>query len=130
MERREFLTTLAATSGCAAAAAAGERRNDGADAGEQAGKKYGVKITVLKRTYEKELVDQIKTGPATPCTRFNDGQEFTVTSQWAMPEKFCPWAYADIRAYIPMVLGQGNPIAVCCTDGYRPVFFKVERIEV
>jgi uncharacterized repeat protein (TIGR04076 family) len=129
MERREFLTTLAATSGCAVAAAAGERPNGG-EAGDQAAKKYGVKITVLKRSYEKELVDQLKTGPASPCTRFSDGQEFTVTSQWAMPEKFCPWAYADIRAYIPMVLGQGNPIAVCCTDGYRPVFFKVERIEV
>jgi len=129
MERREFLTTLAATSGCAVAAAAGERPDGGADAG-QAAKKYGVKITVLKRSYEKELVDQLKTGPASPCTRFNDGQEFTVTSQWAMPEKFCAWAYADIRTYIPMVLGQGNPIAVCCTDGYRPVFFKVERIEV
>lgn len=128
MERREFLTTLAGTSGCAVAAAAGERTEVGA--GDQAAKKYGVKITVLKRSYEKELVDQLKTGPTSACTRFNDGQEFTVTSQWAMPEKFCAWAYADIRAYIPMVLGQGNPIAVCCTDGYRPVFFKVERIEV
>ena len=47
-----------------------------------------------------------------------------------MPEKFCAWAYADIRTYIPMVLGQGSPIAVCCTDGFRPVFFKVERIDL
>jgi uncharacterized repeat protein (TIGR04076 family) len=46
-----------------------------------------------------------------------------------MPEKFCEWAWADIRTYIPMVLGQGNPIAVCCTDGFRPVFFKLERID-
>jgi uncharacterized repeat protein (TIGR04076 family) len=127
MERREFLTTLAATSGCAVAATAGEQS---AGAGAQAQKKYGVKITVLKRNYEKELIEQMKTGPKSACTRFKDGQEFTVSSQWAMPKDFCEWAYADIRAYIPMVLGQGNPIAVCCTDGYRPVFFKVERIEV
>jgi len=129
MERREFLTTIAATSGCAMAAS----RIEGADnvASDQTQQsKYGVKITVLKRGFEKEFVEQLKTGPKGPCTRFSDGQEFTVTSQWAMPQKFCEWAYADIRAYIPMVIGQGNPIAVCCTDGFRPVYFKVERIEL
>ena len=130
MERREFLTTLAATSGCTVAAATLEGADASVRAGGQAQKKYGVKITVLRRGYEKEFVEQLKTGPKGPCTRFTDGQEFTVSSQWAMPEKFCEWAYADIRAYIPMVLGQGNPIAVCCTDGFRPVFFKVERIEL
>jgi len=130
MERREFLTTLAATSGCTVAAATLEGADASVRAGGQAQKKYGVKITVLRRGFEKELVEQLKTGPKGPCTRFTDGQEFTVSSQWAMPAKFCEWAYADIRAYIPMVLGQGNPIAVCCTDGFRPVFFKVERIEL
>jgi uncharacterized repeat protein (TIGR04076 family) len=129
MERREFLTTLAATSGCAVAAAASEPGQAAAGAGQQAQKKYAVKITVVKRSYEKELVDQIKTGPKTACTRFKDGQEFTVASQWAMPKEFCEWAYGDIRPYIPMVMHSGNPIAVCCTDGYRPVFFKVERID-
>jgi len=130
MERREFLTTLAATSGCAMAASTLEGADNSTRTGDQAQKKYAVKITVLRRDFEKEFVEKLKTGPKGPCTRFNDGQEFTVTSQWAMPEKFCEWAYADIRAYIPMVLGQGNPIAVCCTDGFRPVFFKVERIDL
>ncbi len=128
MKRRKFLTTVAATSACmitaTAPAAAEEATRD------QAQGKYGVKITILRRGFEKEFVEKLGTGPKGPCTRFSDGQEFTVTSQWAMPEKFCAWAYADIRAYIPMVLGQGNPIAVCCTDGFRPVFFKVERIEL
>ena len=127
MERREFLTTMAATSACAIAAptAAGAK-----DAAGQAQKKYGVKISVLKRGFENEIVEKLKSGAKGPCTRFSDGQEFTVTSQWSMPEKFCEWAYADIRTYIPMVLGQGTPIAVCCTDGFRPVFFKIERIEL
>jgi uncharacterized repeat protein (TIGR04076 family) len=101
-----------------------------ATAVEQTQKKYGVKITVLKRGFEKEIIDQLKTGTKSACTRFSDGQEFTVKSQWSMPEKFCEWAWADIRTYIPMVLGQGNRIAVCCTDGFRPVFFKIERIEL
>jgi len=130
MERREFLTTIAATSGCATAASALEGAEKSAADGGQTPKKYGVKISVLKRDFEKELVEKLKTGPKSPCTRFSDGQEFTITSQWSMPEKFCEWAYADIRTYIPMVLGQGNPIAVCCTDGFRPVFFKIERIDL
>lgn len=128
MERREFLTTLAATSGCAMAASKLEGAEDQAGAGDQAQKKLGAKITVLRRGYEKEFIDQLKTGPKTPCTRLSDGQEFTIKSQWSMPEKFCEWAWADIRTYVPMVLGEGNPIAVCCTDGFRPVFFKIERI--
>ena len=123
MERREFLNTLAGSSVCAMAGTATELEG-------QEQKKFGVKVTVLRRAFEKEFVEQLKTGPKGPCTRFSDGQEFTIRSQWAMPEKFCEWAWADIRTYIPMVLGQGNPIAVCCTDGFRPVFFKVERIEL
>jgi uncharacterized repeat protein (TIGR04076 family) len=133
MERREFLNTVAAASTCAMASSMAVAGETGPDADAQnpapTAKKYALKITVLKRGFEKDLVDNLKTGPKGPCTRFSDGQEFKVTSQWAMPEKFCEWAYADIRAYIPMVLGQGNPIAVCCTDGFRPVFFKIERVD-
>ncbi len=129
MERREFLTNLAPASACALAATVGVAEGR-PHAGDQAQKKYGLKIAVLKRGFEKEFVDQLKTGPKGPCTRLADGQEFTVTSQWSMPEKFCEWAWADIRTYIPMVLGTGNAIAVCCTDGFRPVFFKIERVEL
>lgn len=130
MERREFLTTLTATSGCAMAASTLEAAGDQLNAGDRTQKKHGVKISVLKKGFEKELVDQLKAGPAVACTRFSEGQEFTVKSQWSMPEYFCEWAWADIRTYIPMVLGQGNSIAVCCTDGFRPVFFKIERIDL
>jgi uncharacterized repeat protein (TIGR04076 family) len=130
MERREFLNTVAGASACTMAASTLEGAENGSDAGKQAQKKPGVKVTVLRRDFEKEFVEKLKTGPKGACTRFTDGQEFTITSQWSMPEKFCEWAWADIRTYIPMVLGQGNPIAVCCTDGFRPVFFKIERIEL
>ncbi len=129
MQRREFLATVAASSGCAMAASSLEASDSQANAGDQT-QKYGVRITVLKRGLEKEIIDQLKTGPKSVCTRFSDGQEFTVKSQWSMPEKFCEWAWADIRTDIPMVIGQGNRIAVCCTDGFRPVFFTIERIEL
>ncbi len=130
MERREFLNTVAGASACVMAAASGAGAEEDPRADGQAQRKYAVKITVLRRAFEKEYVEQLRTGPKTACTRFNDGQEFTITSQWSPPEKFCDWAWADIRTYVPMVLGQGNPIAVCCTDGFRPVFFKLERIEL
>jgi uncharacterized repeat protein (TIGR04076 family) len=130
MERREFLNVAAAASACTMAASTLQGAESQSAAGTQTQKKYGVKITVLKKGFEKEFVEMLKTGPKGPCTRFTDGQEFTITSQWAMPAKFCEWAWADIRTYVPMVLGQGNPIAVCCTDGFRPVFFKVERIDL
>lgn len=130
MERREFLNVVAGASTCAVTSGtlAGAETSSGADG--QAQKKYAVKITVLRRGFEKEFVEQLKTGPKGPCTRLSDGQEFTITSIWSPPEKFCDWAWADIRTYVPMVLGQGNQIAVCCTDGFRPVFFKLERVEV
>ena len=130
MERREFMTTLAATPACALAASAGPATAVGAQAGGPAQKKHGVKITVLRRSFEKEYVDQLGTGPKGPCTRLADNQEFTMTTPWSAPEKFCQWAWADIRTYIPMVLGEGNPIIACCTDGFRPVFFKIERIDI
>ncbi len=78
MKRRQFLTTMAASSGCALAASRLEAARSQTGTGEQAQKKYGVKITVLKRGFEKEIVDQLKTGPKSACTRFSDGQEFTV----------------------------------------------------
>ncbi len=130
MERREFLTTVAVASGCAIAASPAKAAEDDTQAGGLAQKRYGVKITVLRRNYEKEFIEQLKTGPKSACTRLSDNQEFTVRSQWSPPEKFCEWAWADIRTYVPMVLGDGSPIAVCCTDGFRPVFFKLERIEL
>jgi uncharacterized repeat protein (TIGR04076 family) len=122
MQRREFLTVVAA-------AAASDRPEVQAVAADQSQKKYGIKITVLKRSFEKELSDRFS-GPKTACTRFSDGQEFTISSKWSMPAKFCEWAWADIRTYIPMVLGEGAATAACCTDGFRPVFFQIERVEL
>lgn len=55
-----------------------------------------------------------------------------------MPEGFCPWAWIDIyqsvnaisagATFAPWNRRDGQTI-VCCTDGIRPVVFKVEAIE-
>lgn len=104
---------------------------------------YKCKITVLKRVANPKIVDEYmgdepKAGNVIPCQNFQDGQEFVLDSWAAPPEGFCTWAWADIHKYIllvmsggdftPWVKQKGTAIA-CCTDGYRPVVFKLERIE-
>lgn len=93
-----------------------------------------VRITVLKRTYNEEFLDQYAESRWELCERLSDGQEFV--SQGAnMPAGFCSWAWADIQKYVMVLARGGNFLGVkpgvfvtCCTDGFRPVFFKVERI--
>ncbi len=121
MERRDFLATSAcALAGLAAPAAADE---------QQAQKKYALKVTVLKRGFEKPFADAFRNGQGAPCSRVKDGQEFVAASQWSMPAGFCEWAWADIRTYMHDVFASGQATVACCTDGFRPVFFKIERID-
>ena len=99
-----------------------------------------VKITVLKRTVMKDLVDAYKAGAEETaeheCEVFKEGQEFIVENL-GMPEGFCSWAWADIQRDVtvlalggdfPWIKQKGVGIS-CCTDGLRPVIFKLERIE-
>jgi len=127
MERRDFL----ATSACALAAlgvpAAAASAADGNQAQPQ--KKYAVKLTVLKRGFEKQYADQFRNGQGGPCPKFKDGQELIVPSQWAMPAGMCEWAWGDVRTYIHDVFATGQTTVGCCTDGFRPVFFKIERVD-
>jgi uncharacterized repeat protein (TIGR04076 family) len=97
------------------------------------------KITVLQRTVNRELADEyLDVGDGFgACTQFSDGQEIVVEHPFRMPEGFCPWAWADIRADVmtiaaggdlPWIKRRGTAIAGC-TDWFRPVIFRVERIE-
>jgi uncharacterized repeat protein (TIGR04076 family) len=95
----------------------------------QGQKKYACKLTVLRRGFEKEYADKYRNGQGAPCPRFKDGQQFTITSQWAMPAGFCEWAWGDIRTYIHDVFATGATTVGCCTDGFRPVFFSIERTD-
>jgi uncharacterized repeat protein (TIGR04076 family) len=54
----------------------------------------------------------------------------------AMPPSFCSWAWGDIQrdvAHLAMGgdfpwMRQRGTMITCCTDGLRPVVFKLERI--
>ena len=95
-----------------------------------------VKITVIKRAIFQDVVDEYAPWEISPCTIFEDGQEFIIDNDTEVPEGFCAWAYADIHKYIMLLRRDGNPglkqqdtAIACCTDGFRPVVFKLERAE-
>jgi uncharacterized repeat protein (TIGR04076 family) len=100
---------------------------------------YKCKITVLKRMVNQDLADEyLKSAEsAGPCARFQDGQEFVLEGPFAVPENFCPWAWADIRKDILMIVTGGDPswikrpgtLITGCTDWFKPVIFKVERMD-
>ena len=100
-----------------------------------------VKITVVKKAHHQDLLDQYPAPAAKAsgfgcCAAFELGEEIIVEGM-SYPKGFCQWAWADIQRDVMMVLfGQGFPWVApkataisCCTDGFRPVTFKIERIE-
>jgi uncharacterized repeat protein (TIGR04076 family) len=120
MERRQFV-------GCAGLASMTALAGSAVAQDSKAPAK-GVKITVLKTTVQKDL-ESVRGGKINRCDRFEEGQEFVVEMPWYPPEGFCDWAWADIRTYIGLVHAGGMEQTVaCCTDGFRPVFFKLERL--
>ena len=98
------------------------------------------KITVLKRTLNQDLIDAYlddEYGDIGPCERFKDGQEIVIEDYWAVPDDFCASAWADIRKEILFVtlggdmpgIRQRGTLLAGCTDWFRPVIFKLERID-
>ena len=123
MERRHFLGCVGGAAGASVAAA-----EQAAPAAKPAA--AACRITVLKRSVEQDLADRFRDGRVKQCDAFKDGQEFTVKQPWSAPEGFCQWAWADIRSYVMANFHGGEfPTVACCTDGFRPVFFRIERVE-
>jgi len=90
---------------------------------------YRCRITVLKKSFNQELYDQYPYGPAHACGRLEEGQVFETVSVWDPPEGFCTWAWADLRSLIHGKHGGNQQVMIAsCTDGLRPVLFKLERI--
>lgn len=99
------------------------------------------KITVLKRSYHRELVDEYleeQYRPQGPCECFREGQTFLVNPFDKPGDVYarCPWAWADIYKDVLSVasganmigLKQSGTLITSCTDWFRPVLFKIERI--
>jgi uncharacterized repeat protein (TIGR04076 family) len=95
-----------------------------------------VKITVIKKLKTDEIFEEFATENAQPyCPAVKVGDEF-VSNDLGMPEGFCSWAWADIQRDVvhlsmggefPWMKKPGTMIS-SCTDGLRPVLFKLERV--
>ena len=96
-------------------------------------KSYSIKITVIKKLFHADLVNEYANNPSvwTPCNHFEVGDVFITDKlkPWEMPKGFCGWAWADIQKTVYGMARGGQEIFITsCTDGYRPVIFKLERI--
>ena len=101
-----------------------------------------LKITVLKRMLNSELAELYCKGDVGPCPYLADGQEFLVESIDEKPKGLCDWAWRDIYSIVVAMLAGGHfagdifdgwmkddrSMITCCTDGIRPVIFKVEKL--
>ncbi|UCC74169.1 MAG: TIGR04076 family protein [Gemmatimonadota bacterium] len=126
MKRRHFLTSVAVTAAGATAAVVAPGRVRA----ELLQERTRLRVTVLKVTLDEALDEEYRDGGAGPCPVFQEGQEFIIESPFLCPADFCHWAWADIRSFIQeSYFGREDPIITCCTDGIRPVFFKIERTE-
>jgi uncharacterized repeat protein (TIGR04076 family) len=95
-----------------------------------------VKITVVKKLSNADVFNRYANRGAHPsCDTVEVGMEF-LSKGMSMPSNFCSWAWADIQrdvAHIamggdfPWIKDRGTMIT-CCTDGLRPVVFKLERL--
>jgi uncharacterized repeat protein (TIGR04076 family) len=129
MKRREFMGCISSASSAllTGTAAAGFKTEENGPKQEPAVK---CKITVIKKTLFSDVCEKYAKEKVDICPRFKEGQEIFVTSAYQPPEDFCAWAWADIRPSIHSVFWGGRKSSVvCCTDGFRPVIFNVERVE-
>lgn len=99
------------------------------------------KITVLKKTFNKELVEEYcaldLSEQCLGCYLLTVGQEFLVEDQNQIPEGFCSWAWSDIQKDVTTIMFDGSfpwmkqkGISIAsCSDGFMPVIFKIEKID-
>lgn len=99
-----------------------------------------VKITVLKKEFYPEFADQFLTDGISvgPCPLLHEMDTFIYSGDAIMPVGFCPWAWIDVyksvsslsagASYYPWNNKNGMQI-ISCTDGIRPVIFKIEAID-
>lgn len=101
------------------------------------------RATVVKIATYTDLIEQHIDAAkfprnAGPCPLWELGQEFILSGDWpSKPAGFCESAWTDIQLHVSMImLGADLPWlktpgvdVVCCNDGFRPVSFKIERLD-
>jgi len=94
-----------------------------------------LRITVLKRMHFSDLqAEYARAGTFDVCGAFEEGQVFETDE--GQPVGFCSWAWADIQRDVTLVrsgaelpwIAPKHTMISCCTDGFRPVIFKIEQV--
>jgi len=73
-----------------------------------------------------DLIEAYEHQTVAPCPQFEDGQVFVVEDWDKPPQGFCEWAWADLAQKMNLAKQLGVVVA-CCTDGFRPVVFEIDR---
>ncbi len=97
-----------------------------------------IQITVIKRFSPEDVFGheyKNSTGKVVEKCHFEDGQEW-ISEDGEMPEGFCDWAWTDLARSIDFLRSsdfkkwaEDGITYVACSDGTRPVCFKLKRIE-
>ena len=104
---------------------------------------HHVRITVLKKidpgiVFSGSVPTRPDNGkPYTICDAVEEEDVYVVGRDREMPQGFCPSAWKSIASSLSVIqwggdyypnLPRGTAIT-CCSDGIRPVCFKLERLE-
>jgi uncharacterized repeat protein (TIGR04076 family) len=101
------------------------------------------KITVLKKLFHEDLAKEFCLKETEACKVFEVGQEYIAKFPMKEPDNFpCSGAWSDISNIVLVLLQGGNfgpsswewmkddrTMISCCTDGVRPVIFKIELMD-
>ncbi len=101
-----------------------------------------VKITVLKRAFFEDIVEEYAMPSVAPCPIFKEGQVFYAGR--GKPDGFCDTAWKCISQYVFALQNGGGKtgfffgdwikepsVAISsCNDGLRPVIFKIEGTDI
>ena len=98
-----------------------------------------VKITVLRKMFNEDLVKEYGAAGIRPCPMLREGQVFY--ADYAKPDGFCDEAWKAIFQHV-FALAHGvetfyygdwirrpGTAICCCNDGLRPVIFKLEATD-
>lgn len=90
-----------------------------------------VKITVIKKTINSDLLKYTNLSGIEECPHFKLGDSFTCTTN-NLPEGFCAWAFGDIAKDFALVAYDSTKQAkkvTCCTSGMHNVYFLIESVQ-
>jgi len=96
-----------------------------------------IKITVVAKLKPGDVFDELAAEDVDAVCEAVEMDKTYLSKDLKMPDGFCSWAWADIQRDVAhLALGgdfrwinKPGSMVSCCTDGLRPVVFKLERVE-